>query len=160
MSRHNQVEFESFAAPIVKMKVTHIWRGVGSAIFLEMGNLTPRIRRDGSPGNGRGEMGLMIEWSWRIEDDTHILGGSWSDEEEWPELFRQLLGTHVSDISLFARLPEIQLKFSNGLYLCSMMTANGDPEWALFDRRKGGTKSVGVRSGKLHFENEASEAQV
>jgi len=118
-----------------------------------MGSLTPRVRFDGKSGNPQGEMGVMIEWSWRIEDERRVLGGSWSDEQAWPSLFDRILGSRVSGISLFARLPEIQLNFSNGLYLCSMMTADGDPEWAVFDRREDETKSVGVQSGKLYFES-------
>jgi hypothetical protein len=51
------------------MEVTHVWRGYGSALFLEMGKLTPQMRRDGTPGNPKGEMELMIEWNWRIEDE-------------------------------------------------------------------------------------------
>jgi hypothetical protein len=144
--------FTTFYTPMLQMEVTHIWQGAGSAIFLEAGRLTPRRRLDGSAGNAEGEMGLMIEWSWRIEDESHILGGSWSDDDSWPGLFNQLLGSQIVDICLFGRLPEVQITFSNGLYLCSLMTADGDPEWALFDRRHGETKSVGVRSGILNFE--------
>ena len=40
---------------------THIWRGYGSALFIEFGQLTPR---SGNGENDRGEITLMIEWSW------------------------------------------------------------------------------------------------
>ena len=145
--------FTVFSAPMLHQEVSHIWRGHGSAIFLELGKLIPRTRQNGTPSNPQGEMGLMIEWSWRIEDQNNILGGSWSDEKVWPDLFSRLLGTRVTGLSLFARLPEVQVEFSNGLYLCSMMTADGNPEWALFDRRDGQIRSVGVKEGELHFEN-------
>jgi hypothetical protein len=148
--------FEVFSTPMLGLEVTHLWRGHGSALFLEMGKLTPRIRRDGTPGNPHGEMGLMIEWSWRIEDAHKILAGSWSDEELWQYLFDRITGSKVIGVSLFARLPEVQLMFSNGLHLCSMMTSDGDPKWAVFDRRDGTIKSVGVRDGILHFEGESA----
>jgi len=69
---------------LISMPVTHVWRGAGSALFLEFGALTQRMRRDGSAGNARGEVTLMIEWSWRIEAPDSILCGSWSDVLAWP----------------------------------------------------------------------------
>ena len=64
---------------LVGMEVAHLWRGHGSAIFLEFGTLSPgSVRRDGSPGNPMGEITIGIEWSWRIENANSIVCGSWS----------------------------------------------------------------------------------
>jgi hypothetical protein len=60
---------------LVSMPVTHVWRGGRSALFLEFGALTPRVLPDGNTGNARGEVTLMIEWSWRIEAPKEILCG-------------------------------------------------------------------------------------
>ncbi|WP_428987984.1 hypothetical protein [Methylocapsa aurea] len=67
---------EHFRAATLGMTVAHVWRGYGSALLLELGELTPSCRRDGSPAAPRGEIGLMIEWSWRIEDEQSVLCGS------------------------------------------------------------------------------------
>ena len=72
---------EHFRAAAYGLVLAHVWRGHGSALFVELGALTPRLRRDGSPGEPKGEIGLMIEWSWRIEDARSIICGSWSDED-------------------------------------------------------------------------------
>jgi hypothetical protein len=71
---------ETFRDALIGLPLSHVWRGYGSAIFLEFGRLTPRTRRSGEAGNPRGELGLMIQWSWRIEDTVSILCGSWSQE--------------------------------------------------------------------------------
>ena len=77
-----------FSAATFGMPVSHSWRGYGSALFLEFGNLTAQLRNDGSPWlrkdgsalHPNGEVTLMIEWSWRIEDEHSIICGSWSDD--------------------------------------------------------------------------------
>jgi hypothetical protein len=162
MSEEQLANFPTFVSPMYEMTVSHIWRGAGSSIFLEMGTLIPstRVRRDGSQCNPRGEMGVMIQWDWRIEDETHILTGSSSDETEWLSFFDQILGSRIASLTLFARLPEIQISFSNGLYLCSLMTTDSDPGWAIFDRRHDGVASIGVREGRLHFESEMAEHEL
>lgn len=142
-------DFELFCKPLIGLPISHIWRGYGSAIFLEFGT-EPRTRRDGSPGNPLGEWTLMIEWSWRIEGKRLIWCGSWSDEERWPRAFNRLLGAKVEAVSLFGRLPKIDLKLTNGIHVVSMMTAEGDPEWGLINRKD--NLSVGVRLGRLVVE--------
>jgi len=146
-------DFASFSAPLVGLPVSHIWRGYGSAIFLELGELKPgRVRRDGSAGNPVGEWTLGIEWSWRIEGKRRIWCGSWSEEDRWPRAFARMQGKTVSSVSLYGRLPEIALGLSNGLYLLSMMTAEGDPEWGLTQRSGGNSISISVRAGRLHID--------
>lgn len=84
--------FEEFTRDFIGLPLSHIWRGRGSAIFLEFGNLTPAtdVRRDGSQKNPQGEAGIMIEWSWRIEGKKSILCGSWSDEDRWERGFSMI----------------------------------------------------------------------
>jgi hypothetical protein len=131
------------------MKVSHVWRGYGSALFLELGNLTPRKRRDGSLGNPKGEVGVMIQWSWRIEDERSILCGSFNYEELWQPAFDRLIGLEVIGISVFGRLPEVLLSLASNLHVASFMTADGDPSWVLFDRRAPKIISLSCRSGLL-----------
>jgi hypothetical protein len=56
-----------FRNALIGKPVSHVWRGYGSAFFLEFGKLTPRKRKSGEAGNPMGELTLMVEWSWRIE---------------------------------------------------------------------------------------------
>jgi len=140
---------EHFRAAAQGLPVSDVWRGHGSALFIELGRLAPTIRRDGSPGHSEGEIGLMVEWSWRIEEKRSILCGSWSDEELWTSNFSRLLGQRIVDVSTFGRLPEIMLSLSDGIHIASFMTAEGDPAWTLFDRRGPTTVTVGCRSGVI-----------
>lgn len=94
--------------------VSHVWRGHGSALFVELGELTPRARRDGTAGQPEGEIGLMIEWSWRIVDGTSIASGSWSDEALWAPTATRLVGRVVEDLKVFGRLPEVMLSQPHG----------------------------------------------
>jgi hypothetical protein len=151
-------DFGSFSAALIGLPVSRIWQGYGSAIFLEFGNVQPRRRRDGSPGNPRGEWTLMIEWSWRIEGKRRIWCGSWSDGERWPRAFARLQGQPVTSIELVGRLPEVYLGFANGVHLASMMTAEGDPAWSLSRRQDHASVSIGVRAGRLILDNEHADS--
>jgi hypothetical protein len=148
--------FQRIGTELVGMKVGHLWRGYGSAIFLEFGALSPgRVRRDGSPGNPRGELTLGIEWSWRVENAESIICGSWSEEELWEPAFQLVRSSSVSGLSIFGRIPEIDLALADGLHLVSFMTAEGQPEWSLADRRSTPHVWLTVRKGIL-FESDGT----
>lgn len=110
------------------------------------------MRRDGSPGEPEGEISLMIEWSWRIEDGLSIACGSWSEENLWASTFARLVGRTVEDFATFGRVPEIMLSLEGDLCVASFMTAEGDPAWALFDRRGSRLIAVGCRAGLIDIE--------
>ena len=145
-------DFDLFTASLIGLPVSRIWQGYGTAIFLEFGKLHSTRKRDGQPGSPRGQWSLMIEWSWRIEGKRRIWCGSWSDGERWPRAFARLQNGSVASVALVGRLYEIDLGLTNGLHLVSMMTAEGDPEWALIKRADGDSRSIGVRAGKLYVE--------
>ena len=146
-------EFATFLSSLIGMPVSHVWRGYGSALFLEFGNLRPTARRDDSDGNPEGEMSLMVEWSWRIEGRRSILCGSWSDEPKWPRAFALLRNTTVAGATLFGRLPEIELRLANDVRVLSFMTAEGSPAWALIDRRGDAPRSLYFRRSTLFIES-------
>lgn len=139
----------TFREALIGMPLSHLWRGYGSAIFLEFGRLTPRTRHGGGAGNPNGEFGLMIEWSWRIENRASVLCGSWSDEELWEPTFDLIRNQAVVDVSVVGRLPEIVVAFAGDHYVSSFMTADGDPSWTLFDRRGDTVRWLCVRDGRL-----------
>ncbi len=100
----------------------------------------------------------MVEWSWRIENRTSVVCGSWSDESIWQSAFDKLKGARVVDLWLFGRLPEISIGLTNDLFLSTFMTAEGDPEWALADRRVAPlSRWLSVRDGQLQVEVNSAE---
>ena len=133
------------------MPIAHLWRGYGSAVFIEFGELTPRSNSDGSPGQPEGEVSLGVEWSWRIEDVNEILCGSWSEERLWDPAFARLTNERVSRLEVFGTLPEVTLTTESGLRFLSFSTTDGQPQWHLIDRRRAEEEWWTVREGRLHW---------
>lgn len=140
-----------FFSALLGKPVTRVWRGHGSALFIEFGELSPSRLKNGGPENTQGELTLMIQWGWRIERPKSILGGSWSSENRWPGIFEKIMGATVADVQLFGALPEICVTLSNGLRITSFMTAEGQPEWTILTRVPE-LGSLCVRKGNLHIE--------
>ena len=143
--------FEALAATLSGQRISYLWRGYGSAVFIEFGDLAPRTRRDGSPGHPEGQISLGVEWSWRIENDTQILSGSWSEEDLWEPSFAQLRDTQVASVRLVGKLPEIELLTEQGVRFVSFSTTDGQPQWHLVDRRGAPPRWFSVRNGQLHL---------
>lgn len=152
MSSDGASVLQTFRDALIGLPLSHVWRGHGSAIFLEFGYLTPTSRRSGEVGNPTGEVGLMIQWSWRIEDTFSILCGSWSEEHLWEPTFALLHNKVVVELSVVGRLPEIVVALTETLWVSSFMTAEGDPQWSLFDRRAGTPRTLSVQQGRLVVE--------
>jgi len=141
-----QQVFDGYRDKLRGLPVSHVWRGHGSALFLEFGQLSPgKALAHGKVGNPQGQFGIMIEWSWRIENGSKILCGSWSDDELWEPSFKRLLGEQVVDAGCFGRLPEITVELTSGLHIVSFMTAEGEPEWTIFDRTRSTGKATWIR---------------
>lgn len=153
--------FEKYRTALVARSLSSVWRGYGSAIFLEFGELSARVRRDGSIGNSRGEYTVMIEWSWRIENENSIVCGSWSDDQNWASILKSLVGRKVQDVRLCGRIPELSIELSGGMYVVSFMTAEGQPAWAIFDRTLESAKSrfISVENGKVTEGMKAEKTQ-
>ncbi len=162
MYRHD-LALAEIRAVLIGMPLSHVWRGYGSAIFFEFGELRSRARRDGSPGNPVGVITLGIEWNWRFERPRSIAGGAWSDQQRWPGLFRKVLGETVVDLQSIGMLPELELSLSNGMRVVSFMNDEGQPQWHLISR----TDPLGswhvergriVRASAIDFASHRSEA--
>jgi hypothetical protein len=143
--------FDSLVADLLGEPISYLSRGYGSAVFIEFGILTPRTKRDGSQGHPEGRFSLGVEWSWRIEDGSNILAGSWSEEELWEPCFARLRGARVESLQLFGRLPEVELDLDSGVRFISFSTTDGQPQWHLVDHRFGRERWFTVRNGKLHL---------
>jgi hypothetical protein len=143
--------FEPFAASLIGLPISHVWRGYGSAIFIECGKLHPVANRDGSTGHPEGEVSLGVEWSWRIEDATAIRCGSWSEEDLWERALDDLRHARIARCELFGELPEVAMTTDGGVRFLSFSTTDGQPQWHLVDRRNGAPRWFTVREGQLHL---------
>lgn len=143
--------FESFASSLIGLRLSYIWRGYGSAIFIECGELQPVATRDGSLGHPEGEVSLGVEWSWRIEDQSAIRCGSWSEEHLWEPAFDTLRNSEIFRCELFGALPEVAITTKGGIRFTSFSTTDGQPQWHLVDRRDGPPRWFTVREGRLHL---------
>ena len=139
---------------MIGLPVSHVWLGYGSAVFMEFGKLTQsgRMRRDGTQRSPSGEFGVMIEWGWRLEGRSYILCGSWSDEAFWEPALERLTNTSLVDATLFGRLPELDLCFSNDMHCLSFMTEKGHPQWSIFDRRSDEVETLISHRGRVQHE--------
>jgi len=151
--------FARLQAAATGLKVSHVWRGYGSALFLELGALTPHTLRNGKPGQPQGEVGVMIESAWRVEDEMTILVGSWSEEQEWQPLFDRLVGREVVGLTVVGRIPELSVDLAGDLHVVSFTNHTDEPAWALFDRRSAEDElTVHVRNGRIVDEREVPGA--
>ena len=120
-------------------------------MFMEIGDLSPVTRRDGTAGNPQGVVSLAVEWSWRIENANAIVCGSWSEEDLWEPAFVRLRNAEIADCQIFGFLPEIVVTTTDGLRFLTFSTTDGQPQWHLVDRRSGNARWYSVRDGQLHL---------
>jgi len=125
--------------------VSHAWRGHGSALFLELGQLEESPKGN----NPNGEQTIMIEWSWRVEGKNSIIVGSWSENEDIDRVPELVIGKTLEKVEFFGRLPEISIKFNSALWLLTFMTVEGNPEWSI--KLKNG-EWIGVSDGEFQIE--------
>jgi hypothetical protein len=143
--------FEALAESLSGLPISHLWRGYGSAIFIELGDLTPTTNRDGTLGHTEGQVSLEVEWSWLVEDDATILAGSWSEEALWEPSFARLRGARLESLKLFGRLLEVELSTDQGVRFVSFSTTDGQPQWHHVDRRITPAHWFTVQNGRLHL---------
>ena len=128
MNNQSQLNIEEAEARLSKLEgseVTHAWRGHGSTIFLELGSLSK------GDGNSRGEQTIMIEWSWRFEDQSSILLGSFDEDEKIDKFPEMVVGKTIKKVSFFSRLKEVEIQFLDELWLLTFSTNEGDPGWSI-----------------------------
>jgi len=107
--------------------ISHVWRGHGSAIFLELG----KLKENKKGKNPSGEYTIAIEWSWRIENRSSIILGSWSEDYEIDKITSILKGLTIQNLTFFSRLKELKIKLNKDHWLLSFATNKGNPEWSI-----------------------------
>jgi hypothetical protein len=147
--------FHDLTRPLLKLPVSKTWRGYGSAIFFELGELTEhtRQRKDGSLRSAtKGQATIMIEWSWRVERPKSVFFGSWSGNRKITNGLSKLEGLSVIDVMVESRLPELVVQLSSGIWVHSFTTVQSQPEWCLFLNEKGQSRKwIDSHNGKLRL---------
>ena len=68
---HLPEEFHAMVQPLVGLTVALPWKGYGSTIFLELGQLSPLESK--RQHHNKGEACISVEWDWRVENGTTVL---------------------------------------------------------------------------------------
>ena len=102
---------------LVGHTVSHVWFGDYSALYLELGQLTP-----GATRNPQGQFTIYAGFDWRLEG-----GGSNSGGFNSSSTANQLLGTAVTGAKLSVDSSELEVGFSNGVHLITVSL--GEPDW-------------------------------
>jgi hypothetical protein len=126
--------FRELARPLIGMPISHTWRGAGSEIFLELGELTTKkrmIRGTGQVTSRWGEVMLMADRSWRVESLGAIQFGNWSDEPQVARGVASLVGHTIVDVDVEGRIPELVITLDRKRWLHTFRTHQGQPEWAI-----------------------------
>lgn len=125
--------FEQLVAPLCGLRVSLPWKSYGSAIFLELGQLSAVASRRGH--HERGEACVALQWDWRFEVGHSVVCGSSNSRPEIEEGLESLTGAVVSSVRVNGKVPELVVQFSTGHCLRSMVMADMDPQWSirLFD---------------------------
>ncbi|KND58591.1 hypothetical protein BVER_06338c [Candidatus Burkholderia verschuerenii] len=102
------------------------WKGAGSAIFLELGEV---VSPTGNRQYGRGEACIAVEWDWRVEARGKVLYGSSNTGPEIANGIAGLRTTKIANLTVEGAIPELTVSFDNGQILRTMSMLAGDPNW-------------------------------
>jgi hypothetical protein len=111
------------------MPISLPWKGHGSAIFLELGNLAPlerpRQRRQDDDAT------IYIGWDWRVEDGSRVLYGSSNSKPEIEDGIEALVGITIKNLTIQGSVPELSIEFSNGARLMSASMCTDTSGWSI-----------------------------
>ncbi|WP_035612695.1 DUF3027 domain-containing protein [Haloferula sp. BvORR071] len=140
-------EFEALVRPLIGLEVSLLWKGYGTAIFLELGVLGPPSRPG---GRGNGEACIAIEEDWRVETQRAVAFGSSDSRGEIAAGIASLQGSLMTAISFAGRIRELLVEFSNGQGLRTMVMTRRDPEWSI---RLPDGRWLGVEAGRITLDH-------
>ncbi|MDB2686815.1 DUF3027 domain-containing protein [Mariniblastus sp.] len=135
------INFSELTRPLIGQPITHAWKGYGSAIFLEIGELDSSQRRDNAC-----EHCIAIEWDWRVEFDGKVLFNSSNSTPIISDRVAQLKDAEIKSITHYGDIPELLIHLSTGHRIRTAVMATGDPEWSI---RVGGGAWLHVVDGAL-----------
>ena len=145
----SEKEIHEYLDRCVNLPVSDTWRGYGTAIFLELGNLRRHTNPEKYQSKGQGDITVMIEWSWRIEGQRSIIVGSFDTNKIMDNKIKTIIDRKVEKIAVIGKLPELYIQLSGNRWLHSFATEAGQPQWGVIFRNEGCLK---VMRGKVYFE--------
>ena len=146
-----KIKSDDFANLISSLKgerISHAWKGHGSAVFLELGKLADSGR------NPRGDSTIALEWDWRIEDTREIIGGSTASNAKIADLVRYLNGQKISSIDVSDPPHELCITLNDKTRIRTISASSGSPRWTI---RLADDRWLLVKSGELVHEDGSSE---
>jgi hypothetical protein len=125
--------FAELTKPLLGLPVSRPWRGYGTAIFLEIGELHEERyqTKSGERTSICGEYCIGVQWSWRVENPRSIQFGSFSTDRVITSRIHRLRDRTLKRFTIFGRIPELQIEMSDNLWLTSFMTSDGQPQWGI-----------------------------
>jgi len=148
-------QIKQLVQPLIGMPVSRPWRGYGSAIFLEIGDLS--CETIGKRESSRGAACIAVEWGWRIENDHAVLVGSSCSAPAIESHLASLKGVSIEAIVVEGMPPELVIHFSNGSRLRSMVMVPGDPQWTI---RLPDDKWLDCEGGKVRIREDSTSHEL
>ena len=144
---HYSKNYQKQIQKLIGLTASLPWKGYGSAIFIELGELQPlestRARHK------KGQACLSIEWDWRIEKGCEVFVGSSNSKPKMEKGIQALKGAYIEEIIFIGDIKELEVRFSNGMKLKSMIMNTGYPAWSI---RLLTGKYIHAEAGKIIFE--------
>lgn len=134
--------------PLVTLPISHAWKGYGTAIFIELGALTPSAHARAL--HPVGEFSIYIGWDWRLEEGTRVRFGSSNNRPEMQVGLATLVGLTITSAAITGAVPEIALTLSNGQRLISAAMCSDVSEWTI---RLPGSRWVACIDGEVHVDD-------
>ncbi len=145
--------FEALTRPLIGLSVSLPWKGYGSAVFFELGDLSSLETKRAH--HNKGAACISVLWDWRVEVGSSVLYGSSNSQPRIEAGIRALQGKTIDSLRVVGQVPELEVRFSNDYCLKSMVMVTGDPEWSI---KTVGGQWIYVRDGKLQNGESASAA--
>jgi hypothetical protein len=144
---HSVGMFQELVQHLVGLPVSLPWKGYGSTIFLELGQLAPL---EPHQRHQNGEACIWLQWDWRVEDSSAVLFGSSNSGPKIERGLRTLEESCIQSLSVIGEIPELIVRFSNGQCARSMVMHTGDPKWII--RLQSG-EYLSAKEGALQIDN-------
>lgn len=137
------------------LTVSHAWRGYGSALFLEMGELTDSIllRRDGSQRNPTGQVSVCLYDGWLILADQKPVYTTEVDESLWADLLAFCVGRFVMKIEVAGNQPELRIRLSGEIEIKACSQEDRSADWAVAFQRMMPPQWLYLNQGEVRIDD-------
>lgn len=143
--------FQQIARALKGARISHVWHGYGSALFVECGELSESQirRRDGSLRNPKGRWSIGLECDWRVEAENSVVCGSHDEKDVWTATLGGLVEDEIASVEIFGDVAELRVTLRSGKRLLTFALDHSGPDWALTDNGQEPPVWVYWREGSL-----------